>query len=44
MLNAPPGRFPTLRRAGRLDPHRSWPYWPYTIDGIRRVPPVIDKM
>ncbi len=44
MRNAPPGQFPTLRRAGRLDPHRNWPYRAHTMDGIRRVPPAIDKM
>jgi len=44
MLNAPPGRFPALRRAGRLDPHGTRPYQDHTIDGIRRMPPATGKM
>jgi hypothetical protein len=43
MLNAPPGRFLTLRRAERLDPHETWQYRHHTTDSMRRMPPAIDK-
>jgi hypothetical protein len=44
MLNAPPGRLPTLRRAERPDPQGPWQYRHHPIDGNRRMPPAIDKM
>jgi hypothetical protein len=43
MLDAPPGRFPTPRTAGYPDPHGTWQRRYHAIDGIRRMPPAIDK-
>jgi hypothetical protein len=44
MLNAPLGRFLTLRRAERHDPRETWQYQHHTADSIRRMPPAIGKM
>ena len=44
MLNAPLGRFPTLRRAERLDPRETWQNQHHTTDSDRHMPPAIDKM
>lgn len=45
----PPGRFPTVLSAERLNRHGTWQYRDHTVHGITRLgmtcmPPVIDKM
>jgi hypothetical protein len=44
MLNTPPGRFPMVRRAERLDPPGIRPYRHHVRGGVTHVPPATGEM
>jgi hypothetical protein len=44
MLNTPPGRFPMVRRAERLDPPGIRQYRHHVRGGVTPVPPVTGEM